>query len=120
MVLTETVCSECGLVNQDRPNYCPDCGSEDPWVEEELYEFDNEDLPIVFETSLTDDFWGLWDDFCRSYFGTTGLEGEDIKGLPEGFPRMKYRMIDVYWVLTEELEVEGPYLSRKEAREEHA
>lgn len=118
MVATETVCSECGTKSRSKPNFCPDCGAEDPWEEEALFEFDEDDLPIIFETSLSDDFWELWDDFCQSYFGVCDIEGDDVKGLPDEFPRMKYRMINVYWVLNEDLEIEGPYLSRKNARED--
>lgn len=116
MVVTKTVCSECGTNNRSKPNYCPECGAENPWEEEAVYEFNDEDLPFIFETSITSDNWELWDDFCQSYFSSSDLTGDDIKNLPDDFPRMKYRMIDVYWVLTEDLDVDGPYLERKEAR----
>lgn len=116
MTITETFCSECDRKDSSEPNYCPNCGAEDPWVTEPRYEFDEDDLPVIFETSMTDDFWELWHDFTQSYFGCQ-LEGEDVVGLPDDFPRMKYRYIDVYWVLTEDLEIEGPFCNRNEARE---
>jgi hypothetical protein len=117
MTVTDKVCSECGETNSSSPNYCPNCGSENPWETEARYEFDEGDLPVIFETSMTDDFWELWYDFTQSYFGYR-LDEEDVADLPDNFPRMKYRYIDVYWVLTEELEIEGPFCNRSEARED--
>lgn len=116
MTITTIECGNCGDKSQNEPNFCPKCGSKDPWVSVSKYEFEENDLPFIYTTSLTDDNWEMWDDFCESYFGVR-LEGCDIVGLPEDFPLMKYRYIDLYWILTEEYNVKGPFNEKQKARE---
>lgn len=110
MTVTETVCTGCGRQTTVESDYCPDCGAEDPWEEQPRYEFDEEDLPIVVEFEVYDDNHSLWRDFCNQYFGKYELRGSDIVGLPDDFPRMKYCTFSVYFKITEELELEGPFL----------
>lgn len=116
MVVYNTVCSECGNKGTEKDNYCPQCGSENPWVEKPKYSFDEEDLPIIFESSISRDNWELWDEFCDSYFGVRGLKGSDIEGLPDNFPRLKYSYFSVYWKITKDLDIKGPYICKENAR----
>lgn len=66
---------------------CSSCGAGDPWENEPLYSFDEDDLPISFEGRFAADNWELWDDFCQSYFGDMKLKGEDVAGLSSTFPK---------------------------------
>jgi hypothetical protein len=117
MVLTQTVCENCDRLKDDSYKYCPSCGEQSPWVEEAVYEFDKEDLPIFFTCNFHDDYYMLWDEFCQEYFGAN-LSKEDIKNLPQDFPRMKYSDSKSYYVLAEDLEIRGPFNTKEEAREE--
>ena len=112
MVVTHTVCSECGERPNTKTPYCPSCGEESPWEEVPTYEFDEDDLPIAFSFSVSEDNWELWDAFCHQYFGGAGLVGSDIEGLPDEFPRLKCCFVDIWFVVTEEYEVEGPFLEQ--------
>lgn len=116
MVVKKTVCSECDTENNNQPNYCPDCGAEDPWITVPEYRFDTDDLPYVFESSFSDDNGELWEDFCLAYFGECGIRGDDVEGLPDEFPRMKYRFLTVYWAIDQEFEIHGPFMSKSKAR----
>jgi hypothetical protein len=117
VTLTEWVCETCGLmVEEDHDyTYCPDCGDEEPWIEQDKYTFDEDDLPYVFSYHVYNDTWGLWHAFCQAYFGTR-LEGDHIANLPSGFPRLKYIDTDLYFVITEDLDLKGPYVDEESAR----
>lgn len=114
-VATKTVCSECGVKGSASNNYCPECGEENPWKEEPLFEFDEDDFPFVFKYSQTKDFYELWKAWSRAYFGGE-VDRNEISGLPDDFPSLEYAMIDLYYVITEDYELKGPFLERREAR----
>lgn len=116
--MTKTVieCENCSKRSQSMPNFCPKCGSKDPWISVNNYEFEEDDLPFVYTTSLTDDNWEMWDDFCESYFGVK-MEASDVAGLSEGFPLMKYRYVELYWILTEDYNIKGPFNRKDKVRE---
>lgn len=113
---TERRCNECGNVN-DSAEYCPDCGCGE-WVERVQFDFERDvDPPVIFETSVYNDTYGMWDAFCEQTFGRR-VKGSQIANLPDGLPRMKYYEVSLYWVLTEDYELNGPFLDEREAREE--
>lgn len=114
-VPTEIVCENCGNAGGNQPAYCEECGAEDPWTEEVLYDFDDVELPMTFSYEVYDDNYGLWDTFCRAAFGTE-LKSSQIANFPETFPRMKYCMPILHFKLTEEYELKGPYLDKQGAR----
>lgn len=114
--IKETVCEECEHKPKEETKFCPKCGAEDPWIERNAYEFDEDDLPIVFSFETYNDNWELWGEFYREYFGHSELKGSDIAGMPDDFPSLKYLMADLYFVITENLEVKGPFLEESEAR----
>jgi len=114
-VPVERRCEECGNPN-DTADYCPVCGS-DTWESHILYDFERDvDLPVVFPFRVYDDHYGLWNSFCETVWDTR-LSGEEIANRPRpGLPRMKYCTFDVYWKLTEDCELTGPFMDREEAR----
>lgn len=116
-VPTETVCESCGHNGNGRSDYCPSCGEEDAWVEQALYDWDDVDLPIVFSEEKYDDHYGMWRTFCAQVFGVYGINKDDIENFPNNFPRMKYSVVEIYWKLTEDLKLRGPFLDESEARE---
>jgi len=120
-VLTETVCESCGKEWGERselePNYCPSCGTEDPWIEQPMYDFEDVDLPIVFSEEKHDDHYGLWRSFCAQAFGVHEIYSSNIANFPDGMPRMKYSVVEVYWKVTENLKLKGPFLDKDEARD---
>ena len=119
MPITETVCEECGKKpGRHKTKYCPDCGTEEPWKEQNAYEFDEDDLPIVFSYEVYDDNHELWREFCSYYFDAHDLKGSDIANLPEDFPPLKYCCPMLWFVITEDLDRKGPFLSEEAAREE--
>lgn len=119
MPITETVCGECDHNPDSETKHCPECGAEEPWEEQNAYEFDEDDLPIIFAYNVYDDNHGMWRGFLQDYFGVGyNLKESDIANLPSGFPRLKYISQDLYFVITEDLELEGPFLSKQEARQE--
>lgn len=117
--ITETVCTNCGasIDTPSPPPYCPQCGDEDPWDEQAAYVFDEDDLPVVFSHDIYDDNWGLWRAFCNQYFGVDELNGSEVAGLPEDFPRLKYCVVELWFTLTPSHELAGPFLSEQEARD---
>lgn len=112
--LQETVCSECEHKPDEETKFCPECGAENPWIERNAYEFDEDDLPIVVSYEFYNDTFGLWDSFCEDYFGGR-LKRKHIANLPNNFPKMKYCVHTVYFVVTENLELEGPFVDEEEA-----
>lgn len=118
MTQMETYCTECERVSSATTPHCPDCGAEDPWDERPAYEFNEDDLPFVFSYEVYEDNWKLWRSFCEQYFGSYELKGSDVAGLSEEFPKLKYCVFDVHYVVTEGYELEGPFLSEEDAREE--
>lgn len=117
MTKMETYCTECGATPRKTTPHCSNCGSEDPWEERAAYQFDEEDLPLIVSHEFYNDTYGLWRSFVADYFGVYELNGSDIAGIPGGFPDMKYCVVEVYYVVTESCELEGPFLDRSEARE---
>lgn len=115
--MMETYCTECDQTSTATTPHCSNCGSEDPWEERPAYEFDEDELPFIFSHEVYNDNWEIWKDFCEAYFGVYELKGSDIAGIPEEFPRLKYCVFEVYYVITESYELEGPFLDRTEARE---
>lgn len=117
-VITQTVCTECDATPSERTEFCPHCGAEDPWEEEAKYEFDSNDLPIIFSHRISKDNYELWRDFCECYFGVYDLMGSDIANLPDDFPRLSDVHAELYFAITEDYEVVGPRLDRREIRED--
>lgn len=119
-MITETVCSECNWTTTERepPNYCPNCGAQEPWEEQPAYKIHRENFPVIFTTSCGGEKWGLWRAFCEEYFGVYDLKGSDVANLPEDFPRLKYGHVDIYWAIDEEYELHGPFLDKDKLRQE--
>lgn len=115
--LTETVCTECNWNPDRRTEYCPNCGSEDPWSERSQFDFERDvDLPHVFEMSFYNDTYGLWDEFCHSVWGTR-VKSSQIANVPSGVPSMKYCCPSVYYKLDEDLELHGPFMDKGDAKD---
>lgn len=110
----ETVCADCGLKNTVDHNYCPECGSND-WTTDPMFEFDEDDLPIVFSYRVYDDHHGLFKAFCRRYFGEWPAR-DQIANLPDEFPRLKFLEREMYFVVDEDYELEGPFLDESMAK----
>lgn len=117
-VLTETYCTECGNIPEDGTPHCPKCGAEEPWEERNKFEFNKEDLPIVFEHTFNNSSGGMWRDFTRSYFGELVETERYVANMPKKFPRMKKSRVHVYYFLDENLEVQGPYMTERRAKED--
>lgn len=117
MTEMETFCTSCDETATSTTPHCPECGAEDPWDDRPKYEFDEEDLPHMFRQELFGGDWGVWNAFCESYFGWGDLTGNDIAGLPDDLPSMHGPRIQVFYVLTPGLELEGPFNERVEAVE---
>ncbi len=115
MTITEIVCTECDESPAEETPHCPNCGAEDPWEEQPTYEFNDDDLPIIFSYELYNDTYGLWRAFCHEYFGSS-VKGKNVANLPSSFPRMKYCTTMLYFKVTESYNLEGPYLTKEEAR----
>jgi hypothetical protein len=113
-VPVERRCDECGNPN-DTADYCPECGN-GTWERHALYDFERDvDLPVVFPFSAYNDHYELWNSFCEAVWDTR-LTAQQIANIP-GLPRMKYSEFEVYWKLTEDCELTGPFMDREEARE---
>jgi hypothetical protein len=112
-----TECSNCESVDESEPQFCSNCGTEDPWEEVYQYDWDDVELPVVFSDEAYNDHYGLWYSFCGEVFGHHELSGDQIANLPDGVPRMKYRVVELYYKLDEDLELHGPFLDRQEVRE---
>lgn len=117
MAPTETFCEGCGYHPTEETQFCPECGMEQPWDTRPKYQFNEDDLPLVVSYYHHDDHHGLWNQFCEDYFGAR-LRGSDIAGLPDDFPRMKFVDIEVYYAITEDCDLKGPFSSKTKAREE--
>jgi hypothetical protein len=114
---TETVCEECNYRVDEETEHCPKCGTEDPWVERYKYDWQEDvDLPVVFSFEVYYDNYELWNQFTTAVWGTR-LKESHVRGLPESAPQMKYCVFHTYWKLDERLELKGPFLDKKEARE---
>jgi len=118
MTVTETTCEQCGNTTTDEspPPYCSQCGTANPWKEQSAYQFDESDLPIVFSYEVYNDTYRLWNTFVHAYWNAHDLRGSDIDGLPEEFPKMKYCVFTVWFKVTEQYELEGPFLTEQEAK----
>jgi len=114
-VPVERRCEECGH-HSDYGNYCLECGN-GSFETHTLYDFKRDvDLPVVFPFSVYNDHYELWNSFCETVWDTR-LQPEDIANRPiPGLPRMKYSTFDVYWKLTEDCELMGPFMDREEAQ----
>lgn len=117
-VLTETVCRECGKNQEKETNFCPKCGEENPWMERNRYEFEEEDLPIVFEHTFSQADFQIWDSFVREFFDAEpGLKSSHIADFPgKKFPRMKKARVHVWYVVTEDYSLKGPFMSEEKAK----
>jgi hypothetical protein len=113
---TETVCEECNYRVDEETEHCPKCGAEDPWVERYKYDWEDVDLPVVFSFEVYHDHYELWDTFTSKVWGTR-LKGNQIANVPERAPKMKYTVFQTYWKVDERLNLKGPFLDEKEARE---
>lgn len=118
-ILTDLVCKTCGISapNNNETSFCPECGTEDPWKDMPRHTFNTEDLPITFSISHGGHKWELWESFCEEYFGNYELNGSEISGLPEDFPPLKYAHIEAHYVITEDLELHGPFLDKTKTHE---
>jgi len=113
---TNRVCTEC-LNNHDTADYCPRCGNGE-WDEQYQYDFERDvDLPFVFDYEVYDDNYQLWRTFCRAAFDQHELRGKQIANKPGTLPPMKYNVFKVWFKLTKNLELKGPFLDEQEARE---
>jgi len=115
MTIKEKLCTECGNKQEQSSDYCPSCGTENPWVIQDVYDMDDVDFPLITEYSVYDDHGELWNEFCREAFGTR-LSESDIANIPRRFPRMEYCIFDVYFVVYKS-EIDGPFMTEKKARE---
>ena len=111
---TYVICGECGDKPTNQSEYCPCCGAEDPWQEHYEYDMDGVEFPVIVEREHYDDHYGLWDNFCREVFGEQ-VNQDQIANVPSTLPRMKYCVPTTYWKVTKR-DVDGPFLSRQEAR----
>lgn len=118
-VLTEVVCENCEHYPEEETNFCPECGEEEPWIERNKYEFDEDDLPIVFEHTFNQAGGQMWDSFAKHYFDAPpGLKGTQVADFPSiKFPRMKKARVHVWYIVTEDYDLEGPYMTEEKARE---
>jgi predicted RNA-binding Zn-ribbon protein involved in translation (DUF1610 family) len=84
--------------------YCPDCGED--FAEDTVLRWDDVDFPYWIDYEPYDDNWQLYRDFLYA----TGLHEEAV-GMPP-LRDMKYTVFTVWFKITEDGEVEGPYDSR--------
>lgn len=117
MTLFETYCTDCGKTVQDETDHCPNCGAADPWDERPAHKFSDDDLPLVFSHEIYQDHGELWRSFASDYFGSAEVTEIQAAGIPDEFPRLEYCIFDIYYVVTEGLELQGPFLQRSAARE---
>lgn len=115
MVLEDTFCENCNYNGRKTDDYCPKCGEKDPWVFKALHKFDEDDLPIIFDCTFSHKSHELWYALTKSYFGEA-LEREDVGNLPSDMPYMKKEEVTLYYILKENLEIDGPYLYESEAK----
>ena len=114
---TQPTCSNCGHYPDSRTDYCPDCGSEDPWVEESVYEFDpEEDLPVIISHYVMRDDAPLYKAFCDELFGEQRIiQPDEIDGPVGDLPRMGELHEELFYIITTDFEIEGPYYSESDA-----
>jgi len=110
-----TICGECGAKPSNQSDYCPSCGTEDPWEQHYEYDMGNVEFPVIVEREEYNDHYGLWDDFCREVFGER-VKGGQVANMPSTLPRMKYCVFTTYWKITKH-EAKGPFLSRQAAED---
>lgn len=116
MTITAVYCEECdNQINDEQPNYCPECGAENPWEERPVYDMDDVDFPVIVEIEHYNDNHGLWREFCQTVFDVYELKGSDIANMPDNLPSMKYNVVYYYMVVGRE-DIEGPFLEESEAR----
>lgn len=121
MPATEMVCVQCRETLHENPNYCPECGAEDPLTERALYDFERDvDLPVVIEVSHYNYNYKLWHMFCEEVFGERAHPSDVVNMPEEGFAHknMKHLVFEVYYTVTEDHEIKGPYLDRRDARDD--
>lgn len=104
------ICTECESVSEQKTAYCAECGAEYPWKKEPKYEFEEEDLPLLFSYPIESRDWNIWDEFCKDYFGEENIDARDIESFPRNFPKMESFEEELYFVITESLELKGPYI----------
>lgn len=114
---TQPKCNNCGHYPTSRTDYCPDCGEEDPWFEESLYTFDPEDdLPLIISYYVMEDQAPLYKAFCEELFGEQRIIKEDeIDGPVDNLPRMGELHEELFYIITTDYEIEGPYYSESAA-----
>jgi hypothetical protein len=102
-------CENCGASHNSQ-SYCGECGAgPDPWTENVEYDWERDvDLPVVFSVYEHDDTYQKWKAFAEQVFGERISEVE-IANLPNDVPQMKYTDFQQWYVMTEELEVKGPF-----------
>jgi hypothetical protein len=120
MVATLTQCEDCGEQDSNQTKYCPNCGAgPDPWEEVAEYDFERDvELPLIFDSEVYNDDYGLWRDFCSAAFDVYELRGDDIANFPN-LPKMKYQTFLVYYKLHKKAgryKLEGPFLNKEDAR----
>lgn len=70
----------------------------------------------MFSYEVYADDHELWREFCAAYFDAHELSGSDIANLPDEFPSMKYASATFWYVVTEDLDLKGPFHSRDVAQ----
>jgi len=112
---TKTVCESCGNQEDSEPDFCPNCGTEDPWTVEYLYDMENVDFPVIVSWEMYHDNYEMWRQFCYEAFGVD-VNSNDVANIPSKFPRMKYMCPMLYFKVTKST-IEGPFLSESEAKD---
>lgn len=114
-----TQCPECGFRNGLEPNktrtddndvktdglYCPDCQT--TFDGETTLQWDNIDFPVWVEVEHYDDKYG----FKRKFLRSVGLYDGEFNGDPSG-REMKYCVFTVWFKVTEDGKMKGPYGKR--------
>ena len=83
--------------------YCPDC--ESTYDGDTVFSWEDVDWPVWIEYESYNDTWRMYDLFLRQ----TGIH-EDA--MPDGFTEMKYTVFSVWFKITEDGTVHGPYDDR--------
>jgi len=105
------ICKNCEYHSESKTSFCAECGAEYPWKKEPMYQFDEESLPYVFSYSVSSTNWNMWNEFCLDYFGEDDIDARDIADFSvKKFPKMESFDTELYFVLTESYEIEGPFV----------
>jgi len=117
MVSKQDKCGECGYYPDRQTDYCPECGEKDPWIEESVYQFNpDNDLPLILSYYVTDYSSPLYKSFCEELFGEQRIiTADEIDGPIENLPRMGELHEEIFYVLTDDYTIEGPFYSENEA-----